>query len=140
MRRSIPVFSIVTVMLLLLLWSNGAAGQNNSSSAAPKPPAKKAAAKPAAKAPAKRVPIGQKVPTRDRYIEIQEALKDAGYFSGAANGTWGPASIEALQKFQTDEGLQPTGKIDSLTLIRLNLGPQYEESVEGSKGGTRPPG
>ena len=87
-----------------------------------------AAARKAAKAPARKpaIPLGQAKPTKDRYIEIQQALVDVGYFGGPVNGVWGTTSVEALRQFQFDQGLEPTGKIDSLSLIRLKLGPTYD--------------
>jgi peptidoglycan hydrolase-like protein with peptidoglycan-binding domain len=65
-----------------------------------------------------RVPIGQSRPTRDRYQEIQQALADAGFFPHAIDGIWGKQSEAALKKYQQDQGLNPTGRLDSLTLIR----------------------
>ena len=64
---------------------------------------------------------------------------EAGYFSGPASGTWGATSIKALQQFQQEQGLEPTGKLDALTLIRLELGPQYEQPAAAASGAT-PPG
>jgi hypothetical protein len=94
------------------------------SAAAPKATAKAPTRKPAA------VPLRQARPTKDRYIEIQQALADAGYFEGSVNGVWNDASIAALRDFQTDQGLNPTGKVDSLSLIRLGLGPKYDDPAE----------
>jgi murein L,D-transpeptidase YcbB/YkuD len=65
-------------------------------------------------------------PTPERYAEIQRALAKSGYYEGSANGVWGQSSVDALQRFQQDKGLEPTGKIDALSLIKLNLGPNYE--------------
>jgi peptidoglycan hydrolase-like protein with peptidoglycan-binding domain len=65
----------------------------------------------------------QMQPTPDRYKEIQGALANKGYFAGEADGTWGPSSAEALKRFQHDQNLNEDGKIDSLSLIALGLGP-----------------
>ena len=71
----------------------------------------------------------QTAPTADRYKEIQDALVSKGYLSsGEANGTWGTASAEALKKFQAEQTLETTGKIDSLSLIALGLGPKHDYS------------
>jgi putative peptidoglycan binding protein len=80
------------------------------------------------------VPAVQSHPDQDRYAEIQRALVDAGYDPGGTDGVWGDASAKALQQFQQDQDLDPSGKIDALTLIRLDLGPKYDspESVEDS--------
>jgi|SRR5215471_14876899 len=69
-------------------------------------------------------------PTPDRYKEIQEALVAKGYLSAdQANGQWTDASAEALKKFQSDQSLDPTGKINSLSLIALGLGPKHDPST-----------
>jgi peptidoglycan hydrolase-like protein with peptidoglycan-binding domain len=94
------------------------------STAAPAPAGKPSAARPAP--PPARVPIRQARPTRDRYREIQQALADAGHYTEAIDGVWGDRSEAAMKRFQKEQGLEPTGKLDALTLIRLGLGPQYE--------------
>lgn len=81
---------------------------------------------------------GQLRPTRDRYAEIQAALAQAGYYHGPANGDWGPESVNALAYFQKDRGLEPTGKIDAPSLIKLGLGPKYETPAEARNAGGKP--
>jgi hypothetical protein len=66
----------------------------------------------------------QQAPTPDRYKEIQQALATKGYFRGEPNGQWGDESTDALKRFQTDQNLMPDGKINSLSLIALGLGPK----------------
>ncbi|HLX43560.1 MAG TPA: peptidoglycan-binding domain-containing protein [Bryobacteraceae bacterium] len=66
----------------------------------------------------------QQQPTADRYKEIQQALADRGYFRGDPDGTWGPESIDSLKRFQHDQSLVEDGKIGSLSLIALGLGPK----------------
>ncbi len=66
----------------------------------------------------------QMTPTPERYQEIQQALASKGYFHGELNGAWGPDSIDALKRFQADQNLMPDGKIGSLSLIALGLGPK----------------
>jgi peptidoglycan hydrolase-like protein with peptidoglycan-binding domain len=72
----------------------------------------------------------QREPTPARYAEIQQALIDKGYFSGPADGRWGPESVAALKRFQEDQKLAATGKIDALSLIRLGLGPRRETVLQ----------
>jgi hypothetical protein len=74
----------------------------------------------------KQVPVrrGQLTPTPDRYKEIQQALADKGYYQGTVTGTWGPDSMDALKRFQKDQNLTDNGKLDSLSLIALGLGPK----------------
>jgi peptidoglycan hydrolase-like protein with peptidoglycan-binding domain len=69
-------------------------------------------------------------PSPERLKEIQQALASKGYFTAEPDGTWGPASIEALKRFQHDQKLVEDGKIGSLSLIALGLGPKREPVVE----------
>jgi hypothetical protein len=66
----------------------------------------------------------QQAPTPERYTEIQQALAAKGYFKGEANGHWGDDSMDAMKRFQADQNLMPDGKIGSLSLIALGLGPK----------------
>ncbi|MGE5569555.1 MAG: peptidoglycan-binding domain-containing protein [Rhodospirillales bacterium] len=101
--------------------------------------AKKTAKKQTARrrAPAKKQTwrTGQMAPTPERYREIQQALIDKGYYEGSPDGVWGADCTEALKKFQQDQNLRADGKLDSLTLISLGLGPRREpvNSVPASK-------
>lgn len=63
-------------------------------------------------------------PSAERISEIQSALAAKGYFEGQANGIWSADSIEALKRFQRDQNLRDDGKISSLSLIALGLGPE----------------
>jgi hypothetical protein len=79
--------------------------------------------------PAKRVTWRnrQLAPTPQRYKEIQDALAAKGYLNPEdANGAWNQASVDALKKFQAGQNLDSTGKINSLSLIALGLGPRRE--------------
>lgn len=78
-------------------------------------------------------PTVQQQPTPDRYREIQEALASRGYFSGTPDGTWGADSVDALKRFQRDQNLPDDGKIGSLSLIALGLGPKRATPVEASQ-------
>ena len=69
-------------------------------------------------------------PTQDRYREIQQALADKGYFTGTVDGSWGPEATDALKRFQTEQSISGGGKINSLSLIALGLGPKREESTQ----------
>jgi peptidoglycan hydrolase-like protein with peptidoglycan-binding domain len=69
----------------------------------------------------------QTSPTPGRFREIQNALAERGYLSSEqATGIWGPSSAEALKRFQSEQTLESTGKIDSLSLIALGLGPKHD--------------
>src|SRR5215467_8867921 len=99
-----------------------------------KAPAKKGAAKTATRkgattaakkgAPGKKGPAKKGVtwrnrqlaPTPQRYHEIQDALVAKGYLkSEDATGAWNQNSIDALKKFQSEQHLEPSGKINSLS-------------------------
>jgi hypothetical protein len=66
----------------------------------------------------------QREPAPERYKEIQQSLADKGYFKGPVNGTWNSDSVEALKRFQRDENIGDDGKLGSLSLIALGLGPK----------------
>jgi peptidoglycan hydrolase-like protein with peptidoglycan-binding domain len=70
---------------------------------------------------AARVPM---TPSSERVKEIQQALLDAGYMESEPDGKWGDQSMAALKRFQEDHSITPTGRINSLSLIALGLGPQ----------------
>ena len=69
----------------------------------------------------------QSTPTPDRYREIQSALAAKGYLKPEeATGTWNTGSADALKKFQAEQNLESSGKINSLSLIALGLGPHRD--------------
>ncbi len=67
---------------------------------------------------------GPQTPTPERYQEIQKALAERGFFKGEVNGQWGSDSVAALRDFQQANSLDPDGKLGSLSLIALGLGPK----------------
>ena len=127
LRAAIPI------SLALLLTAGGA--QSASKAAAAKTPHRagqgsaSASAASASKAGARKTSKrsrrrerGQKAPTADRISEIQQALAKDGSFSGTPNGKWDDSTTEAMRKFQAGHGLNPSGKLDALTLQKLGLG------------------
>ena len=80
---------------------------------------------------AKKAPVssawhpGQSAPAPGRYKEIQEALAKKGYLHGEPSGVWNQDSTDALRHFQQDQNLQASGKLDSLSIIALGLGPKH---------------
>jgi hypothetical protein len=64
----------------------------------------------------------QKAPTPDRISEIQSSLARGGYYQGDPNGKWDANTIAAMQKFQSANGLDPSGKLDAPSLQKLGLG------------------
>jgi peptidoglycan hydrolase-like protein with peptidoglycan-binding domain len=65
---------------------------------------------------------GQSVPTPDRIKEIQTALQKDGSYEGQPTGKWDAATMEAMRKYQDKNGINPTGKIDAVSLNKLGLG------------------
>src|ERR1700710_287332 len=54
---------------------------------------------------------------------VQEHLRGAGAYSGAADGVWGPDSATSLQRFQANHQLQATGQLNQATATALGLDP-----------------
>jgi len=65
---------------------------------------------------------GQKAPEAGRIMEIQQALTKSGAYSGKSSGKWDAATVAAMKKFQGEQGLNPTGKMDARSLQKLGLG------------------
>jgi hypothetical protein len=86
------------------------------------PRGKAAKGKAATKAPAVTWRSRQQNPTPERYKEIQQALADKGYLKSEPSGVWDADSADAMQRFQADQKLTPTGKITAPSLIGLGLG------------------
>ena len=61
--------------------------------------------------------------------QIQEALIRVHYLNGEATGSWDPATITAMQKFQADQGWQTKLMPDSRALEKLGLGPDYSTAI-----------
>ncbi len=69
----------------------------------------------------------QLAPSSDRYREIQQALASKGYLQPEqATGAWDQNSTDALKRYQAEQNLDATGKINSLSLIALGLGPKHD--------------
>jgi hypothetical protein len=69
----------------------------------------------------------QMAPTSDRYREIQQAMVAKGYLKPEdVSGAWDANSVDALKRFQAAQNIDATGKIDSLSLIALGLGPKRD--------------
>lgn len=49
----------------------------------------------------------------------QDLLGDLGYDAGPADGDFGPQTREAIVAYQSDQGLDPTGRVDAALLARL---------------------
>lgn len=54
---------------------------------------------------------------------IQSRLQHLGYYTGPEDGVWGPATQDAIQRFQQGQGLQATGQLNPATVAVLGLDP-----------------
>ena len=67
-------------------------------------------------APAKEVlPLPPQGPYKPTGIEIQTALKNAGFYTGNIDGKIGPKSKKAIEDFQKANGLKVDGKVGPKT-------------------------
>jgi peptidoglycan hydrolase-like protein with peptidoglycan-binding domain len=121
-------FCVHWILLLFLLFAIAWASPQTSTVK------KKPATKSTSKRTVKRAPVvvhrAPQQPSPERYKEIQQALASKGYFKTEPDGNWGPASVDALKRFQHDQNLVEDGKIGSLSLIALGLGPKREPVAE----------
>ncbi len=107
--------------------SSGSSGSSKTSPASAKSSAKTTSASSKKKKSSKksrhskREPF-QKAPTPERITEIQSSLARGGYYEGDPNGKWDANTIAAMQKFQSANGLDPSGKLDASSLQKLGLG------------------
>ena len=81
----------------------------------------------------------QLAPTPDRYKDIQSALATRGYLKQEPTGVWDTASADALRHFQQDQNLEPSGKLNSLSLIALGLGAKHPVVPASAKPVVIPP-
>lgn len=131
-NNKLRITSLFCIVLLFCFVSVTALdAQTSSKSTAP--PAKKTTGKPSQSTTkgkstrtARRSPPRQTAPTAERYKEIQQALADKGFYTGPVNGEWGSESVTALKNFQEASNIAADGKLGSLSLIALGLGPKRE--------------
>jgi len=70
-----------------------------------------------------RTPSGFELPA----VNIQKALKKAGYYNGALDGKIGPGTRDAIRAFQKDNGLGADGVCGRQTWSKLKV---YLESIK----------
>jgi peptidoglycan hydrolase-like protein with peptidoglycan-binding domain len=51
----------------------------------------------------------------------QQSLNEKGFDAGAPDGQWGPKTEDAVRNFQSANGLQLTGQLDSQTIAALGI-------------------
>lgn len=60
--------------------------------------------------------------------QIQQGLQQQGYYRGQVDGLYGPLTHEALTQYQRDQGLQPTGQLNTQTVASM-LEPQSQQAM-----------
>ncbi len=76
----------------------------------------------------------------DQVKEAQERLHAAGLYNGPADGIMEQDTRAALTRFQEQNGLQRTGRIDRPTMARLMAGPSTNTGSSQPSSGTAPAG
>jgi hypothetical protein len=61
--------------------------------------------------------FNSQIPTTE--AAVQSALEDAGYYTGAIDGTLNQGTVQAIAHFQRDHGVPPTGQVDDALLSVL---------------------
>jgi hypothetical protein len=84
---------------------------------------------------------GQQAIAPERVTEIQQALIKEHYLPGPANGEWDSTTVNAMQKYQSDQGWQTKLMPDSRALKKLGLGADYSNAInaKGSSFAAPPP-
>ena len=69
--------------------------------------------------------------TENETIQIQQSLKELGYFNEEVTGYYGPITRKAVEDFQRDYGLTVTGEVDGNTasMLGINLGGQQSNDL-----------
>jgi hypothetical protein len=137
--RKILNWAAIVAMVLLAWGADGAISKSTSKKRQPARKAgysktKTASSRASSRSGGKKAPVKrttwrnrQLAPTPERYKEIQGALAAKGYLKPEdVHGSWNQASVDALTKFQSEQNLGSTGKINSLSLIALGLGPRHD--------------
>jgi peptidoglycan hydrolase-like protein with peptidoglycan-binding domain len=127
----VPRKAMHLVLALLVTAGSGVFASSSvvqTTTAIPKTPASKSTGKTAhsssKKVSSRHKDKGQMVPTPERISEIQQALAKDGAFDTDPTGKWDDSTVEGMKKFQSKHGLNPSGKLDALTLQKLGLGSQ----------------
>lgn len=70
--------------------------------------------------------------SRQSVRQVQQALKDQGYYDGAVDGIMGVRTRRAIQAYQQEKRLPPTGRIDEQTLKALGITLKGETTGRGA--------
>jgi len=80
-------------------------------------------------------PSREAAPPAPRFVrEAQRALRDLGYQPGPVDGVVGHRTKAALAKYQRAERIQVTGRLDSETMVRLDIQERLFRVAAGRRG------
>lgn len=65
--------------------------------------------------------LGQAHDSQSALQSAQQELKNDGYYKGTANGVDGPATRSAIRRYQKDNNLKATGRLDRETQKQLGI-------------------
>jgi putative peptidoglycan binding protein len=125
MRVVLRHVSVLAVAFATALFAHGVSAQTQTQTQTTKPKtttSSKSHATAKKTSSRKKKDKGQMTPTPGRITEIQQALAKDGSYSAAPSGKWDDSTVDAMKRFQTTHALNPSGKLDALTLEKLGLG------------------
>lgn len=80
-------------------------------------------------------PSREAAPPAPRFVrEAQRALRDLGYQPSPVDGVVGRRTKAALAKYQQAERIQVTGRLDSETMVRLDIQERLFRVAAGRRG------
>ena len=59
--------------------------------------------------------------SRERTMEMQRSLAARNLYQGKVDGVWGPKTESALRNFQTQNGLEATGRLNTQSAVALGM-------------------
>ena len=68
--------------------------------------------------------------------KVQKRLKKLGYYTGSADGDYGPGTKTAVKNFQKRNGLTANGKVNKKTLAKLNSSSAKKARASDAAGGS----
>lgn len=73
--------------------------------------------------PGAAAPVAADTLSRASIRAIQSRLHDLNFYRGPADGLWGGATQQAIERFQQGRGLQANGQLNPATIAALGLDP-----------------
>lgn len=70
---------------------------------------------------------------------LQQQLSTLGYYQGAIDGVYGPATQASVQQFQEDSSLPPTGRLDRSTWEQMRTPQLFPRSAEAAPSASTDP-